>query len=101
MSTHGASVFQRRGCLSCHSGEQNSQRGPNLLGRFGQQVPLANGELIEFDAAYVRQSIVEPRKRIAAGYSPIMPAYQVPEQITEDEILAIIDYLKSSQTNAP
>lgn len=102
LATRGAGVFQRQGCLGCHGGmgdvaPASPQRGPPLVGRFGETVPLADGGTVEFDEQYVRQSILEPRKHISAGYQPIMPAYQIPEQITEEEIVAIIDHLKNSE----
>lgn len=97
LASRGASVFQRKGCLGCHGGGAGPRRGPNLEGRWGQQVELASGQTVAFDADYVRQSVEQPREHISAGFPPIMPAYQVPEQITEAEILAIVDYLKSSR----
>jgi cytochrome c oxidase subunit 2 len=34
-----------------------------------------------------------PRKQVAAGYAPIMPSYS--GRIGEDDVLALIAYLKS------
>ena len=102
LASHGASVYQQKGCLGCHGGVPDAPtnaplRGPQLAGRFGETVPLADGGTAIFDEQYVRRSILEPRADISAGHQPIMPAYQVPKQITEEEIVAIIDYLKSSE----
>ena len=45
------------------------------------------------DEQYLRDSILLPNKQIAAGYQPIMPTFQ--GQISEEELNAIIAYLKS------
>ncbi len=45
------------------------------------------------DEQYLHDSILLPNKQIAAGYEPVMPTYQ--GQISEEELNAIIAYLKS------
>jgi len=97
LASRGAGVLQRKGCLGCHSGREGPRRGPKLEGRFGDPVRLADGRTITFDADYVRQSIVDPREHVTAGFPAIMPAYPVAQQISEQEIVAIIDYLKTNR----
>jgi cytochrome c oxidase subunit 2 len=46
------------------------------------------------DERYIRESILNPRARIVAGYAPIMPPYE--GQISEEGLLQIIAYIKSS-----
>jgi cytochrome c oxidase subunit 2 len=89
----GRWAFQKLRCDSCHS-EEGSRRGPLLAGRFGQSVPLTGGGTATFDAAYVRESILRPQAKVVAGSAAIMPTYE--GQISEEEIVAIIDYLKQS-----
>jgi cytochrome c oxidase subunit 2 len=43
--------------------------------------------------AYLRKSLLEPAADIVKGFPPVMPAQK--GQITDDEIAAIIDYLKA------
>jgi cytochrome c oxidase subunit 2 len=45
------------------------------------------------DEAYLRESILLPNARIAAGYTPVMPTYQ--GQISEEGLLQLIAYLRS------
>jgi cytochrome c oxidase subunit 2 len=45
------------------------------------------------DEGYLRDSILLPKRDVAAGYEPLMPSYQ--GQIDEEQIFALIAYLKS------
>jgi cytochrome c oxidase subunit 2 len=94
LAERGEWTFQRLSCDRCHAQSDDLQRGPTLLGKFGKPVQLANGQTVTFDEAYVRESILRPREHVVAGYPPIMPTYK--GQITESEILGIIDYLKGT-----
>lgn len=96
MVDRGEWVFQRLRCDSCHRDGDDDRKGPALTGAFGMPVQLQSGETVTFDAAYVRNSILKPQSQIVAGYAPVMPSYE--GQLTETEILSIIDYLK--QTSA-
>ena len=98
----GAVLFQNLRCDTCHvSGPASAgpARGPDLAGRFGTEVLLADGQTVRFDERHVRESLLEPMKRVSAGFQPLMPSYK--GQIREDEILALIAYLKSLQPAAP
>ncbi|PYT04313.1 MAG: cytochrome c oxidase subunit II, partial [Acidobacteria bacterium] len=79
-SAQGAKVFQERGCASCHQTEAGGQqgRGPTLYGLFGKQQVLQDGSAVTVDESYIRESILNPQARIAAGFqSPsIMPTFQ-------------------------
>jgi cytochrome c oxidase subunit 2 len=88
----GALLFQNLRCDTCHF-TGSGARGPELAGRFGQDVVLADGQTARFDAAYVRESLLEPARRISAGFQALMPSYQ--GQLREDEILSLIAFLES------
>lgn len=88
----GERAFRTRGCSGCHAASA-AIRAPLLEGLYGRQVPLADSTLVTADDQYLRDSILLPNKQIAAGYQPIMPTYQ--GQISEEELNAIIAYLKS------
>ncbi len=88
----GERAFHMRGCSGCH-GVNAAIRAPLLDGIYGKQVPLSDSTLVTADAQYLRDSILLPNKQIAAGYEPIMPTFQ--GQISEEELNAIIAYLKS------
>jgi cytochrome c oxidase subunit II len=57
-------------------------------------VQLADGERVIADERYLRESILNPRAQVVAGYAPIMPPFE--GQISEEGLLQIIAYIKSS-----
>lgn len=93
----GERLFAKNACNTCHGGAGGV--GPMLAGRWGGQAQLEGGESVKFDENYVRESIVKPMERIAAGYQPVMPTYQ--GQISEEEIQQIIAYIRSQGAPAP
>ena len=88
----GLVFFENFRCDTCHAAS-SGQRGPALESRFGEPVALADGQTVRFDENYIRESILEPRKKVSVGYQPLMPTYQ--GQISEDQLLKVIAYLKS------
>lgn len=97
LEDRGRLAFERLRCDSCHAAGLDVQRGPLLAGRFGQPTQLTDGRTAIFDEAYVRQSILEPRAQLTAGFPPTMPTYA--GQVSESDLLAIIAYLKNSRRN--
>ena len=79
-------------CDTCHNAG-SGQRGPSLGGRFGTLVPLEGGGQVEFDADHVRESILDPRRKVTLGYQPLMPPTE--GLVTDDEIEALVAYIKS------
>ena len=55
---------------------------------------LETGERVIADERYIRESILNPRAQIVEGYPPIMPPFE--GQISEEGLLQIIAYIKSS-----
>jgi cytochrome c oxidase subunit 2 len=64
-------------------------------------VQLTNGQPVQVDDAYIRESILNPNAKTVAGYhADVMPSFQ--GQISEEGILQLIVYIKSlGTTNAP
>jgi cytochrome c oxidase subunit 2 len=91
----GERLFQQLGCATCHRPD-GTGRGPSLLGVFGQNVQLQSGETVVADAAYVRESVLNPTAKVVSGYRPVMPTFQ--GQISEDGLLQIIAYIRSLGT---
>ena len=97
----GALLWQNLRCDTCHergvatAGGQPPlpARGPDLAGRFGSDVILADGQTVRFDERYVRESVLEPAKRLSAGFPALMPSYR--GQVSESDLLALAAYLKS------
>ncbi|MGE5170342.1 MAG: cytochrome c oxidase subunit II [Rudaea sp.] len=91
MATRGEDLFRHFGCSGCH-GANAAVHAPNLAGLYGKPVPLADGTTTLADERYIRDSILLPRREVAAGYEPIMPSFA--GQIGEDDILDLIAYIK-------
>jgi cytochrome c oxidase subunit II len=92
MAQRGERLFQDLACSNCHKTDATG-RCPNLVGLFGKKVQLADGRTVNADEAYIRESILQPTAKIAAGYQPIMPTFQ--GLVTEEGVLQLIEYIKS------
>ncbi len=95
MIEQGASLFKRFGCETCH-GAGGTNRGPALAGLFGTTVTLQGGNPVTADENYIRESILDPRAKIVAGYQPIMPTFK--GLVSEEGLLQLIAYIKSLNT---
>jgi len=92
MAEAGAKLFSDLVCITCHT-DVAQGRGPVLKGLYGKQVPLEGGQTVTFDDAYIRESILRPQAKIAAGFQPIMPTFQ--GLVTEEQLLQLMAYVKS------
>jgi cytochrome c oxidase subunit 2 len=92
LASAGEELFSDLACDTCHRADSQG-RGPVLENLFGQPVQLHDGSVVTADESYIRESILQPAAKIAAGFQPIMPAFQ--GLVTEEELLALIEYIKS------
>jgi cytochrome c oxidase subunit 2 len=92
LAAQGRQLFHRYGCSGCHD-PGGTVRAPNLNGVFGSPVPLSDGSVVIADARYVRDSILDPKGQVAAGYAPIMPTFK--GQIGEDDLAKLVAYVES------
>jgi len=92
----GQQMFESLGCASCHGANGEGGRGPSLLGVFGSNVTLTNGQTVPADEAYLRESILNPQAKIVSGFGPIMPTFQ--GQMNEEQLLQVTAYIKSLST---
>ncbi len=88
----GANLFQQYGCSGCHHADGTGP-GPSLVGVFGSTVHLNNGQTVQADESYIRESILSPTAKIVNGYQPIMPSFQ--GRLSEEQILQLIAYIQS------
>ncbi|MCC6522395.1 MAG: cytochrome c oxidase subunit II [Polyangiaceae bacterium] len=86
----GELLFQKN-CQSCHSLDGTRKVGPTFKGLWGSTQTMEGGEAVTVDENFVRESIVEPKKRIVQGYPPAMP----PQSLGEREMQGIIEYIRS------
>jgi cytochrome c oxidase subunit 2 len=92
LSQRGEQLFNDLSCNTCHRND-GSGRGPSLVNKFGQPQPLADGSSVTVDEAYVRESILTPQVKVAAGYNPLMPTFQ--GLISEENVIALVEYVKT------
>ncbi|MEN3000869.1 MAG: c-type cytochrome [Armatimonadota bacterium] len=94
----GKILFAQTGCNACHMNPATGKDYPDLRGLYGSTVKLRDGTTVKVDDAYLRESIVDPNKKIVAGYQPSMPAYSY---LKEEDIKALIAYIKSLKDEKP
>ncbi len=94
----GRALFTEAGCSGCHAAG-SAVHAPDLAGIYGRQIPLADGRVVTADAVYLHNSILLPRRDIAAGYAPIMPDFA--RLLDEDEVAALVAYIRSIGKETP
>ncbi len=92
MAENGKKLFEQLACSNCHK-DDNSGRGPSLVGVYGKQVQLAGGGTVKADEAYFRESILQPQAKVVAGFEPVMPTFQ--GLVTEEQVVQLVEYVKS------
>lgn len=92
----GRVLFVSAGCAACHS---QARVAPALGGRMGGRVALEGGGSAVFDDAYVRESILDPNAKIAAGYPRMMPSYR--GQLTDAQVTQLAAYIETMKPEAP
>src|SRR5436305_8189970 len=62
-----------------------SGRAPSLETLYNRPVRLQDGRTVIADENYLRESILNPRAKVVAGYEPIMPTFQgIQEERSEE-----------------
>jgi cytochrome c oxidase subunit 2 len=92
LASQGEKLFAKYACNTCHM-DQATGRGPVLAGLYGKSRPLVNGQTVLVDDNYIRESILNPTAKVAAGFQPIMPTFQ--GQVSEDDLIRLLSYVKS------
>ncbi|WP_043839693.1 cytochrome c oxidase subunit II [Muricoccus aerilatus] len=94
----GAALFVSLGCSGCHAG-RGPVRAPGLAGIWGRDVQLADGRVRHVDESYLRDSILQPRRDVVAGYEPQMPSFS--GIVGEEELLRLVAYIRSLPGGQP
>ncbi|RMI14271.1 MAG: cytochrome c oxidase subunit II [Calditrichaeota bacterium] len=91
----GEMLVTQKGCIACHSTDGTPRVGPSFGGLFGKtETVLVNGEekQVVVDEEYIRRSVWQPDAEKVKGFEAIpMP----PQQVTDEELEAIIAYIKT------
>lgn len=78
-------------CIGCHTITGEPGAGPTFKGIFGKETVLADGTKVKVDDAYIKESLLDPKKKVTKGYPAIMPPYTM----SDEEIKAMVAYLKT------
>lgn len=90
----GRRMFAQNNCNTCHSLDGSRIAGPSFKGLWGRQETLVNGQTVEVDANYVRESILQPQAKVVAGYSNVvMPTFA--GALNDEQIDAMIEFIKT------
>jgi len=104
LAKQGERIYKELACNTCH-GLKDSEKGPALAGIFGKERIMANGQKVVANEDYIRRSIIAPYDQILKGYQNTMPIYVYKEQVTEEQIRALMEYIQtlgnSSETPVP
>ena len=89
----GMDIFTRMACNACHSINGSLKLGPTLKNQFGKEIRHTDGTIMVIDEDYIIESLIDPLKHIAEGYTPIMPSYK--PVLSHEDIKNLIAYIKS------
>ena len=89
MAASGAQLYDQYACITCHG----AGKGPAFNDLYMSKVRLQDGSTVAADETYLRESILFPSAKIVESYPAIMPTYK--GQLTEEQILQLIAYIKS------
>lgn len=89
----GAMVYKTRSCNACHSVNGDPLVGPSFKAMYGSQRELIAGTVVTADENYIRESIMDPMKKVVKGFSPSMPTYR--GILSDEEVNQLIAYFKS------
>jgi cytochrome c oxidase subunit II len=93
LKDYGAALYRAKACVTCHSVDGSLKTGPTWKSLFGKQQQLSDGSTITVDENFIREHVMTPGKKVVAGFPNVMPSYK--GQLTDKEMNAIIEYIKS------
>ncbi len=93
MAESGKHIFRSKACVTCHSVGGERGIGPTVKGMFGSDVELQGGTIVKADENYIRESIMDPMKKIVKGYAPHMPTFR--GMLSDEDVNHLIAYFKT------
>ncbi|MDO9708771.1 cytochrome c oxidase subunit II [Paracraurococcus lichenis] len=93
----GAALFTALGCSGCHA-PASAVHAPVLDGVYGRMVHLADGRTVRADQAYIRDSILQPKRDVVAGYEPVMPSFE--GLVDAADLQKLVAYIQSLRGEA-
>ena len=93
----GEAVAQANGCIACHSLDGSSGIGPTWQGVFGSTETLSDGSTVLVDETYLEESIMDPGAKLVDGFQPNMMPAAYAGIMSQDDVRALIAYIKTIQ----
>ncbi len=93
LAVTGMRVAAEKGCLRCHTTDGTRHIGPTWAGLFGSRVEFADGTSAVAGAAYLTDSMMDPRAQVVRGFAPVMPSFA--GQLDAAEAAALVELIKS------
>ena len=89
----GKDIFERMACNACHSVDGSLKLGPTIKSQYGKEILHTDGSVMIINDNYIRESLIDPLKHIAEGYTPIMPSYK--PVLSDEDVVNLIAYIKA------
>ena len=91
----GEKLSVSMGCTACHSvdGSREGRTGPTWRGLFGSDRALTDGSIESANEFYLRDSILNPQKKVVKGFEPAMASYK--GVLTGEQIDSLILYIRN------
>ncbi len=91
----GEQLFSKMACIGCHSPGTRTDGlyGPPFKDLYGSVQEFNDGSSLKVDDAYLRESILEPNKKVVKDYEAEMPSFL--GILNDTEIESVILYIKS------
>ncbi|MBT5927670.1 MAG: cytochrome c [Verrucomicrobia bacterium] len=96
--SQGKALYESMGCMACHSidGSTEGRVGPTFADLIGKTRSFVKGKNQVADASYIRESILNPAKKVIKAYAESdigMPTYE--GVLTDNQISSLIEYIKT------
>lgn len=91
----GQELASTYACTACHSIDGSAVVGPTWLDLYGNSVTLADGSTVTADEEYLVESIIKPNVKIHEGFAPDVMIQTFGDDLTEQQITQIVEYIKS------
>lgn len=88
----GEKVYASKGCNACHSLDGTAKVGPSWKGLYGATRKFTDGKSLIADDNYIRESIMDPKAKVVAGFQPVMPTFA--GLLNDREVTGVIEYIK-------
>jgi cytochrome c oxidase subunit 2 len=95
LADKGRDLYASKACIGCHTLDGSRGVGPSFKALFGREEAMDDGQKVKIDETYIRESILDPQKKIVASFPKPSPMPTFAGQLSDDDIAALIEFIKS------